>query len=103
MSETQERSCPRQVFICQGRTCRHLGSSQVLEAFRAAPVPGVEIVGSGCLGECGNGPMVLVMPERVGYWRVSAKEVSLIIEQHLRSERPVTSMLYPKFHHRSNN
>jgi (2Fe-2S) ferredoxin len=103
MSETEERGNSRQVLICQGRTCRHLGSRQVLEAFHAAPVPGVEIVGSGCLGQCGNGPMVLVMPERVWYWRVRAKEVSLIIEQHLRSAHPVTPMLYPKFHHPSSN
>jgi (2Fe-2S) ferredoxin len=98
MSEIKERGNSCQVLICQGRTCRHLGSIQVLEAFRAETVPGVGIVGSGCLGECGNGPMVLVMPDRVWYWQVRVKEVSLIIERHLRSAHPVTSMLYPKFH-----
>jgi (2Fe-2S) ferredoxin len=103
MTETEERGSPRQVLICQGRTCRRLGSSQVLDAFRAEPVPGVEIVGGGCLGQCGNGPMVLVMPEQVWYWQVRAKEVPLIIEQHLRSSHSVTPMLYPKFHRRSSN
>lgn len=100
MTEREKRSRPCQVFICQGRTCRYLGSRQVLEAFRAAPVADIEIVGSGCLGQCGNGPMVLVLPEGVWYWRVRAEEVSLIIEQHLRSSRPVTFLLYPKFHQR---
>lgn len=98
MTETEERGSPRQVFICQGRTCCRLGSRQVLAAFRAEPIPGVEIIGSGCLGQCGNGPMVLVMPDRIWYWRVRPGEVSLLIEQHLRSSRPVTPMLYPKFH-----
>jgi (2Fe-2S) ferredoxin len=100
MTEKQEIRRPRQVFICQGSTCRHLGSHQVLTAFRAEPVPGVEIIGGGCLGQCGNGPMVLVLPERVWYWRVRAEEVTLLIKQHLLGSQPVTSFLYPKFHHR---
>lgn len=100
MSEIEERANSRQVLICLGRVCRPLGSRQVLGAFRAGTVFGVEIVGSGCLGQCGNGPMVLVMPEQVWYWRVCAGEVPLIIEQHLRSSHPVTPMLYPKFHRR---
>ena len=90
----------RQVFVCQGRTCRQYGSRPVIDAFQAESVPGVEVIGCGCLGQCGNGPMVLVMPDRIWYWRVSPALVPTLIEQHLRSSSPVVRMLYPKFHGR---
>jgi (2Fe-2S) ferredoxin len=98
MIEKERSASDRLVFVCQGRTCRKYGAGRVLEAFRAESVPGVEIVGCGCLGQCGNGPMVIIEPEHIWYWRVRPNEVSLIIEQHLRSSHPLVKMLYPKFH-----
>ncbi|MCU0536862.1 MAG: (2Fe-2S) ferredoxin domain-containing protein [Hydrococcus sp. Prado102] len=97
----------QRVLVCQGRSCRKYGSFKVLEAFLADLVPGVEIIGSGCLGQCGNGPMVLVegdwakptQRDRIWYWRVRPDEVPIIIERHLRQAHPLVKMLYPKFHH----
>jgi (2Fe-2S) ferredoxin len=91
----------RQVIVCQNRTCRKQGSPKVLAAFQALPVPEVIIIGSSCLGECGNGPMVLVMPEQVCYSRVNPDEVPAIVKQHLQGGKPVKAMIYPKFiaHH----
>lgn len=61
---------------------------------------------SGCLGQCGNSPMVLVerdwvkptLRDRIWYWRVRPEEVPSIIERHLRHAHPLVKMLYPKFH-----
>ncbi|HLO51965.1 MAG TPA: (2Fe-2S) ferredoxin domain-containing protein [Kamptonema sp.] len=88
----------RRVLICQNRTCRKQGGAKVLAVFQDLPVPDVTIVPSSCLGECGNGPMVLVMPEEVWYDRVCPDEVQAIVERHLRGGKPVAAMLYPKFH-----
>ncbi|MGK7873521.1 MAG: ferredoxin [Xenococcaceae cyanobacterium] len=88
----------RRVLVCLGRTCRKYDSGKILAAFQAEPVPGVEVIGSGCLGQCGNGPMVLVEPEQVWYWRVHPDEVPVVVERHLRGQCPVVAMLYPKFH-----
>jgi (2Fe-2S) ferredoxin len=103
-SEIEKEAGTQRVLVCQGRSCRKYGSFKVLEAFLADLVPGVEIIGSGCLGQCGNGPMVLVERDcskvnRVWYWRVRPDEVPLIIERHLRLAHPLVKMLYPKFHH----
>lgn len=86
------------VRVCQNRTCRKQGAAKVLAAFEALPVPGVSVTGSGCLGQCGNGPMVLVLPERVWYSGVRPNEVPLVVEQHLMSGERVTQMLYYRFH-----
>lgn len=88
----------KKVIVCQGRSCRKYGSEGVLVAFRINLVPGVEVVSCGCLGQCGNGPMVLVEPDQIWYDQVLPEEVPIIVKQHLQQQRPVKKMLYPKFH-----
>ncbi|QIZ70673.1 (2Fe-2S) ferredoxin domain-containing protein [Oxynema aestuarii] len=89
----------KQVFVCQNRCCRQYGSDRVLAAFQRDPVEGVTVKTCGCTGHCGNGPMVLVEPDGIWYWRVHPDEVPTIIERHLRGGQPVKGMLYPKVHH----
>ncbi|NJL11224.1 MAG: (2Fe-2S) ferredoxin domain-containing protein [Calothrix sp. SM1_7_51] len=91
----------RYVQVCQNRTCRKQGATEVLAAFQAQPLADVTVRGSSCLGQCGNGPMVLVLPEVVWYSGVQQDEVSLIVEKHLLSGVPVTQMLYHRFHART--
>ncbi|WP_315789868.1 (2Fe-2S) ferredoxin domain-containing protein [Fischerella sp. JS2] len=86
------------VRVCQNRTCRKQGSAKVLAAFKAIAMPGVMVIGSSCLGQCGNGPMVLVLPDMVWYSGVRPSEVPLIVEQHLLGNQVVTKMLYHRFH-----
>lgn len=88
----------RQVLICQGRSCRKLGAVNVLTAFQHSPVTDITVIGSGCLGQCGNGPMVLVTPEQIWYSAVHPKEVPAVVERHLQGGCPIVSMLYPKYH-----
>lgn len=95
MSETQ---ATQQVRVCQYQSCRKLGAEGVLEAFELHHVDGVEVVAVHCLGQCGNGPMVLVLPEEVWYCRVSPQEVPAVVERHLLGGKPVKGMLYQKFH-----
>ena len=88
----------RRVLVCQNRTCRKQGAAEVLAAFEKLSPSEVEVVASSCLGQCGNGPMVLVLPEEVWYSGVFAEEVAAITEQHLRGGKRVERMLYRKFH-----
>ncbi|HEY9620877.1 MAG TPA: (2Fe-2S) ferredoxin domain-containing protein [Crinalium sp.] len=84
--------------VCQGNACRRGGSERVLEALRAIAPSDTTIVASGCLGQCGNGPMVLVLPEEIWYCRVHPTEVLTLVERHLQQGQPVQAMLYRKFH-----
>ncbi|MEB3337870.1 MAG: (2Fe-2S) ferredoxin domain-containing protein [Leptolyngbyaceae bacterium] len=95
MAELPKTAC---VLVCQNRTCRKQGAAKVLAAFAAHAIPEIQIMGSRCLGECGNGPMILVLPEQVWYSRVLPEEVGAIAEQHLQGGKPVAAMLYRKFH-----
>lgn len=88
----------RQVLVCTNQSCRKQGAAKVLAAFQELSVTDVTVKSSSCLGECGNGPMVLVMPEQIWYSAVHPQEVPAVIEQHLQGGRSVVSMLYPKYH-----
>ncbi|MBW4672427.1 MAG: (2Fe-2S) ferredoxin domain-containing protein [Cyanomargarita calcarea GSE-NOS-MK-12-04C] len=93
--QPQDSKCVR---VCQNRTCRKQGAASVLAAFQASLVPEVTVTASACLGQCGNGPMVLVLPDLVWYSGVRPNEVPLVVEQHLLMGQRVTQMLYHRFH-----
>ncbi|WP_250122261.1 (2Fe-2S) ferredoxin domain-containing protein [Chroococcidiopsis sp. CCMEE 29] len=86
------------VLVCQNRTCRKQGAGKVLTAFQAYSMPDVTVIGSGCLGQCGMGPMVKVIPAQVWYCRVQPDEVPAVVKRHLLGGQPIATMLYPKFH-----
>lgn len=94
--ENQEPS--RRVTICQGSCCRRQGAAAVLAAFKNLLSKDNITIGSSCLGQCGNGPMVLVEPEQIWYSRVHQDEVNAVVERHLRGGQPIAVMLYHKFH-----
>ena len=73
---------PKSILICQHLTCRKQGAAKVLAAFRSTvSSDGISYEGCGCLGQCGNGPNVLVLPERIRYYRVSQADVTVILER----------------------
>jgi (2Fe-2S) ferredoxin len=72
-----------QVLICQNRTCLQQGSALVAAAFLTWQNSDWQTIKSGCLGQCGNGPMVLILPEMIWYSRVQPEQVAAIVERHL--------------------
>lgn len=78
-----QSSTAKCVRVCQNRACKKQGAVKVLAAFAALPIPGVTVTASSCLGQCGNGPMVLVLPDMVWYRGVQPDEVYLLLEDHL--------------------
>ncbi len=75
----------RGLLVCQNRTCRKQGSAKILAAFQTFDIPNIAVEKSGCLGQCGKGPMVLVLPEEIWYSHVETQSISVIIKQHLLS------------------
>ena len=70
----------------------------MLAAFQSGTPPDVEVESSGCLGQCGSGPMVLVLPDEIWYCHLHLSDVPLIVEKHLKKGKIVKEKLYPKFH-----
>ncbi|MGC1308111.1 MAG: (2Fe-2S) ferredoxin domain-containing protein [Phormidesmis sp.] len=89
---------PRTVLVCKNTTCSQQGSAKVLAAFDSHKPHDVTVKPSGCLGQCGSGPMVLVEPDKVWYSRVRPQDVPTIVSKHLQGGKRVTEKLYPVFH-----
>ncbi len=88
----------RCVWVCQHRSCARNGSAEVLETLRAAVPKNVFVSGSDCMGQCASGPTVRVMPDETWYCRIQPSHIPEIVQQHLRDNQPVQSLLHPRFH-----
>ncbi len=98
----------RHVFVCvSGGTCPDQGGIAVQEAMKqlAKQRLGKQVVRinkSGCLAQCGHGPMVVVYPDNVWYAGVRVEDVPEIVEEHLVHGRPVQRLLF-RGHHAGTN
>jgi (2Fe-2S) ferredoxin len=92
----------RKVLVCQHRTCTKDGAGAVLRVFQGRQiqnvVQNVVIEACGCLGLCGSGPMVLLLPDNIYYWRITPQKAQKIIETHLIENTPISSMMHPRLH-----
>ena len=88
------------VFVCtSGKTCPLDGSITVhgimKKSAAAAGLKGsVRINHSGCMNQCGHGPMVVVYPEDVWYVHVDEEGARRIVEEHLIGGKIVESYRY---------
>ncbi len=90
------------VIVCQNKTCKQQGSEQVLSAFRRSVPADVLVEPSGCLGQCGNGPMTIVVtadtnpvtgaeaePQKTWYSTVRPADAFAIAAHHFKKKDAV--------------
>lgn len=90
----------RQLLVCTyGAWCRLEGSDEIRAQLKARVKAAgldkdVRVTKSGCLGQCGHGPMIAAWPENVWYHKVDRADVDEIVESHVRNGRPVERLRY---------
>ncbi len=96
--ETEPGIDTRTVIICQGTGCVSSDSPLILETLeqRIAEqgIGDVKTKFSGCHGCCEQGPIVIVEPEGVFYAQVKVSDVSDIVDDHLKNNKPVERLFY---------
>ncbi len=89
------------VFVCTaGKACPVDGEAvsvhaKLKELVKLAGMSDrIRINNSGCMSQCGNGPMVAVYPENVWYCGVKPEDAEAIFSEHLIGGRPVERLVY---------
>jgi (2Fe-2S) ferredoxin len=102
VGETMGRIFERHVFVCtSGDFCPAVDGdglgvhARLKKAVGEAGLGGrVRVNKSGCLDQCGHGPMVVVYPDAVWYWGVRPEDAEEIVREHLIGGRPVERLVY---------
>jgi (2Fe-2S) ferredoxin len=94
----------KHVFVCvSGKTCPDQGAEEVFQTLRQEIVArdlhkSIRINKSGCLGQCGEGPMVVVYPEGIWYSHVLKEDCQEIVDSHLVGNKRIERLVYQAVH-----
>ncbi|XP_022726752.1 uncharacterized protein LOC111282763 isoform X2 [Durio zibethinus] len=71
----------QEIRVCTNRTCRRQGSMQTFHTLTALTPPDISVKPCGCLGRCGAGPNVALLPDGqiVGHCRTAAEAAELVV------------------------
>ena len=87
------------VLVCGGTACCSGGGDKIVEAFArelesAGLKEKVQVVTTGCLGFCEQGPIVKILPQGTFYVQVREDDVKEIVAEHLVKGRVVQRLCY---------
>ena len=88
------------IFVCtSGKTCPLSGSERVHSILKKAVAEAglksvVRVNHSGCMNQCGHGPMVVVYPEDTWYCAVDEDGARAIVNEHLLNGKVVEKYRY---------
>ena len=89
------------ILVCGGMGCETCQNGPLLENLRkeveaAGLAKTVQVVRTGCLGFCGKGAVVKILPDEVLYVSVKPEDARDIVRDHLAKGRPVSRLLYDR-------
>jgi NADH:ubiquinone oxidoreductase subunit F (NADH-binding)/(2Fe-2S) ferredoxin len=90
-----------EIYVCSGSSCLIQGADSLARAFEDTCekfhiTADVRVVGTGCMGLCGSGPLVRISPNEELYTQVQADEVEGIVLSHIVNHSPVAERVFPK-------
>ncbi len=91
------------ILFCSAAGCVSCGSSALKDIFKEAFKENsfdkkCELVGTGCMGLCGEGPLVKILPDGTLYRKVDPETVKKIVRSHLINQQPVKENVIDSAH-----
>ena len=86
---------PRTIYICRGTGCESTKSPEIQAALEEELLgTNVDVKFTGCHGMCQQGPIVIVEPDDTFYAKVKTKDVTKIVDQHIKKGELVERLVY---------
>jgi NADP-reducing hydrogenase subunit HndC len=88
-----------ELMTCAGTGCVASGAFAIREALEKEIADRglrneVAVVTTGCNGFCGQGPLLVVQPDKVFYGYLKAEDIPFLVEEHLLKGRPVEKFMF---------
>jgi len=89
----------KDLMVCCGTGCVAGGGFRIKQALekeieRRGLKDQARVVGTGCNGFCGQGPLLVVMPEGNFYGWLKPEDAATLVEEHLVHGQPVEKLMY---------
>jgi len=97
-AKEKHRQIKHKICVCCGASCISSGSEEVLKKLQEeiktrGLETEVEVVPSGCMGPCNQGPLVKYLPENTIYQRVDCHNLERIVQSQLIDKKPLEDLL----------
>ncbi len=97
-AKDKQQQLKHKICVCCGAGCISSGSEEVLKKLQdevkaRGMEQDVEVVPTGCMGPCNQGPLVKYLPENTIYQRVDCHNLDRIIQSQLVEQKPLEELL----------
>jgi bidirectional [NiFe] hydrogenase diaphorase subunit len=101
--QQRQQQFKHRIFYCSAAGCVSCGSQTIRETLKKSLqqhnlTAECEVIGTGCMGLCGEGPLVKVHPDGTLYQRVDETIARRIVEEHLLQGKPVAGNVVDTAH-----
>ena len=84
--------------VCCGAGCISSGSEEVLKKLQEEIITRgleneVEVISTGCMGPCNQGPLIKCLPEYTMYQKVDCSNIAKIVQSQLIEKKPIEDLL----------
>jgi NADH:ubiquinone oxidoreductase subunit F (NADH-binding)/(2Fe-2S) ferredoxin len=97
-AKNENNKSKHKICVCCGASCISSGSEEVLKKLQEEiKLRGleaeVEVVSTGCMGPCNQGPLAKFLPEYNIYQKVDCSNISRIVQSQLVDKKPIEDLL----------
>ncbi len=94
----KQQQFKHKICVCCGASCISSGSEEVLkklqEEIKSRGLENeVELIPSGCMGPCNQGPLMKYMPGQTIYQKVDCSNIERIVQSQLIDKKPIEDLL----------
>jgi len=88
-----------ELMLCTGTGCVAGGAFHIKQALeeeiaRQGLEVEVSLVPTGCNGFCGQGPLLVVLPEQIFYGWLKPEDIPFLVQEHFLKGRPVKKLMF---------